>query len=170
MSRPFYSDAKTAKMCCCSSSNSSSSHFIYTRFFRKYWRYRHNYYTSKTVTIADVPFVGFVDVDIAPHFGVKYPQNPKFWSVNRRFQGKRAKYWKFQVIELTASILTKFGVTIETTKWSSWVVPIGAQQIQDGGRPPFWKPLNWHIFATVLLILMKFSMMTHTAPLQRIDC
>jgi len=28
---------------------------------------------------------------------------------------------------------------METIKWSSRVVPIGAQQIQDGGRPPFWK-------------------------------
>ena len=28
---------------------------------------------------------------------------------------------------------------METIKWSSWVVAIGAQQIQDGGRPPFWK-------------------------------
>ena len=34
-------------------------------------------------------------------------------------------------------------------KWSSWVVPINAQQIQDGGRPPFWKPLNRHISAIV---------------------
>ena len=36
-------------------------------------------------------------------------------------------------------IFTKFSVTIETTKWSSWVVPVGAQQIQDGGWPSFWK-------------------------------
>ena len=36
-----------------------------------------------------------------------------------------------------ASISTKFCTTIETIKNSSWVVPIGAQQIQDGGRPPF---------------------------------
>jgi len=56
----------------------------------------------------DVPFGGFVD--IAPHF----------WGVTRRFQAKLAKYWKFHVIETTASILTKFGITIEITKWSSW--------------------------------------------------
>jgi len=31
------------------------------------------------------------------------------------YQVKRAKYWMFHVIETTASILTKFGVTIETT-------------------------------------------------------
>ena len=67
------------------------------------------------------------------------PQNPNFGGVNRRFQAKRAKYWKFHVIETTASILTKFGTTTETTKWSSTVVPVGAKQIQDGGRLPFWK-------------------------------
>ena len=75
----------------------------------------------------DVPFGGFVDIA------------PNFWGVNRRFQAKLAKYWKFHVIETTASISTKFCITIETIKNSSWVVPIGAQQIQDGGRPPFWK-------------------------------
>ena len=64
---------------------------------------------------------------------------------------------EFHVIETTASILTKFGVTIETTKLSSWVVPVGAQQIQDGGRPSFWKPLNRHISPTVWMILMKFG-------------
>ena len=85
----------------------------------------------------DVPFGGFVN--IAPHFGDEIPRKPQFWGVNRRFQAKRAKYWKFHVIETTASISTKFWTTIETIKWSSWVIPIGAQQIEDGGRPPFWK-------------------------------
>ena len=84
----------------------------------------------------DVHFVGFVD--IAPHFRGEIPENPNFWCANRRFQAKRAKYWKFHVIT-TASISTKFCTTIETVKWSSWVVPIGAQEIQDGGRPLFWK-------------------------------
>ena len=51
----------------------------------------------------DVPFGGFVD--IAPNFGgeIPPPENPNFWGVNRRFQAKRAKYWKFYVIETTAS-------------------------------------------------------------------
>jgi len=31
----------------------------------------------------DVPFGGFVD--IAVYFGVKSPENPNFWGVNRRF-------------------------------------------------------------------------------------
>jgi len=55
--------------------------------------------------------------------GVKYPRKPNFWGVNRRFQAKRAKYWKFHVIETTASILTKFSTTIETVKWSSSTNP-----------------------------------------------
>ena len=74
----------------------------------------------------DVPFGGFVD--IAPHFGGEIPP-PICWGVNRRFQAKRAKYCNFHIIETTASILTKFGTTIDTTKWLSWVVPIGAKQI-----------------------------------------
>ena len=80
-----------------------------------------------------------VSLTLLPILGVKSPENPNFWGVNRRFQAKQAKYWKFHVIENTASISTKFCTTIETIKWSSWVVPIGAQQIQDGGRPPFKK-------------------------------
>ena len=76
----------------------------------------------------DVPFGGFVD--IAPNFWGEIPQKPQFWG---RFQAKRAKYWKFHVIETNASISTKFCKTIETIKYSSWVVQIGAQQIQNGG-------------------------------------
>ena len=38
----------------------------------------------------DVPIWGFVD--IAPILGVKSPENPNFWGMNRRFQAKRAKY------------------------------------------------------------------------------
>jgi len=102
-------------------------------------------------------FGGFVDV--APHFGGEIPQKPQFWAVNRRFQAKLAKYWKFHVIENTSSISTKFCTTIETIKRSSWVVPIGAQQIQDGGRPPLKKPLNRHIS-------IRFGTVTHIGLLQ----
>ena len=63
----------------------------------------------------DVPFGSFVD--IAPHFRGEIPRKP---------QAKRAKYWKFHVIETNASISTKFCTTIETIKKSSWVVPIAA--------------------------------------------
>jgi len=38
----------------------------------------------------DVPFGGFVD--IASRFRGEIRDNPNFWGVNRRFQGKRAKY------------------------------------------------------------------------------
>ena len=91
------------------------------------------------------------------------PKTPNFGGVNRRFQAKLSKYWKFHVIETTASICTKFGTTIETITWSSWLVPLGTHQIQNGGRPPFCKKtLNRHISATVWPILMKFGKMAHT--------
>ena len=41
---------------------------------------------------------------------------------------------------------------------------IRISQIQDGGRPPFWKLLNRHISATVWPILMKFCTITHMGP------
>jgi len=37
-------------------------------------------------------------------------------------------------------------------------------EIQDGGRPLIWKPLNRHISATVWPILMKFGKVTHIGP------
>ena len=92
----------------------------------------------------DVPFR--VSLALLPILGWNPPITPILGGMNRRFQAKWAKYWKFHVIETTASISTKFCTTIETIKKSSWVVPIGAEQIQDGGRPPFWKkPLNRYI-------------------------
>ena len=118
-----------------------------------------------TLTRSRVCLWGFVNT--VPHFEGEIPENPYFGGVNRRFQAKRAKSWKCHVIEPTAWISTKFCTTIETTKWSLWVVPIGAQQIQDGGRPPFWKPLNRRISATVRPILMKFGTMTHIGNFQR---
>ena len=60
-------------------------------------------------------------------------------------------------------IFTKFGKLMQDVSLNR------ADQIQDGGRPPFWKPLNRYISATVWPILMKFGMMTHIGPLQRID-
>jgi len=44
-----------------------------------------------------VSFVGFVD--IATHFGGGIPKNPNLGGLNRHFQGKGAKYWKFHAIE-----------------------------------------------------------------------
>ena len=60
-----------------------------------------------------------VSLTLLPILGVKYPKNPNFWGVNRRFQAKLAKYWKFHAIETTASISTKFCTKIETIKNSS---------------------------------------------------
>jgi len=81
-----------------------------------------------TLTRARMCLLG-VSLTLLPILGVKSPVNPNCGGVSRRFQAKRAKYWKFHVIETTASISTKFCTTIETIIWSSWVVPIGAQQI-----------------------------------------
>jgi len=48
----------------------------------------------------DAPFGGFVDIEI--------PQNPNFGGMIRHFQAKQAKYWKFHIIETTASISPNF--------------------------------------------------------------
>ena len=50
--------------------------------------------------------------------------------------------------------------------WSSLPVDCWVLKIQDGGRPPFWKPLNRHNSATVWRIVMKFGLMTHFNPLK----
>jgi len=74
-------------------------------------------------------------------------------------------YWKnvkiclqqnLHIVKTTALITTKFCTTIETTKYSSWLVQIRARQIQDGGRPPFEKLLNRDISTTIWPILTKF--------------
>jgi len=119
----------------------------------------------------------------------RWPNDPVPCGVNRRCQAKRAKYWKFYFIETTASILTKFDITIETTRWSSWMVPVSAQQIQDGadGRHfeknrdiatclrPFdqfwWNLAGWHILtpgigSTVKILNFWKSNMTAAAILK----
>ena len=118
--------------------------YLFIRFFHEL-TYRsdsstdfHAWWLKRRGFVQGCAFWGF-RWQLLPILGVKYPKNLNFWGVNRRFQAKRAKYWKFHVIETNASISTKFCTTIETNKNSSWLVPIGAQQIQDGGRPPFWK-------------------------------
>jgi len=104
---------KRPKMCRTSSS-STSSHFLFPRDFSGTIEDTDIINTPlEPLRPADVPFG--VLLTLFPILGVKYPQTPNFWGVNRRFQAKRAKYLKFHVIETTASILTKFGVTIETT-------------------------------------------------------
>ena len=59
----------------------------------------------------DVPFGGFAD--IVSNFGGEIPPKKQFWGRERRFQAKRAKYWKFHVIETDASISTKFGTLMQ---------------------------------------------------------
>jgi len=81
------------KMCRNSFSyNSFLSHFLFPRDFSVTIEDTDIINTPlEQLRPADVPFGGFVD--IAPHLGggVKYPPNPNFWGVNRRFQAKRAK-------------------------------------------------------------------------------
>jgi len=52
---------------------------------------------------------------------------------------------------------------IKTTKFSLWLVPKFAQQIQNGGWPPF-ENVNCNTSATVWQILMKFGMTMHIRP------
>ena len=72
----------------------------------------------------DVPFGVFVD--IAAHLWVQILQKPLFWSMNRRFQVKCAKYSNFHIIKTTVLITSKFCTVIKTTKYMylSWVVQI----------------------------------------------
>jgi len=72
MSRPFYSDAKKAKMCC-----SSLSHFLFPRDFSGTITDREIINTPlEPLRPADVPFGGFVD--IAPYFGGEMPRKSQF--------------------------------------------------------------------------------------------
>ena len=50
---------------------------------------------QKTLTRARMYLLG-VSLTMLLILGVKSPENPNFWGVNRRFQAKRAKYWKFR--------------------------------------------------------------------------
>jgi len=75
----------------------------------------------------------------APQLGVKSQKTPNFLGLNRRFQAKLAKSKNMHIIKTTAPIPTRFCTVIKTTKCPSCVVQTHAQQIQDGGRPPYWK-------------------------------
>ena len=131
----FTAMPKRPKMC----RSSSLSHLLFPRDF------------SRTVTDRDIintPLEPLQPADVllgvsltllSIFLGGESPENPNFGGVNRRFQAKRAKYWKYHIIENPASISTKFCTTMNTIKRSSSVVPISGQQIQDGGWPPSWK-------------------------------
>ena len=102
-----------------------------------------------------VPFGDFVDITPI-----------QFWGQNRRFQAKRAKYWKYHIIDNAVSSSTKnLGQRYRPpSSLVSRVVPICAQQIKDGGRPPFENALNRHISVVVWPILMTCSVATHVGP------
>jgi len=74
-------------------------------------------------------------------------------TVNRRFLGKRTQ--TFRVIETIISIATKFCTTIQTSKYSTRVIQIRVQLIQDSGRPPYLKPKNRDIFRDCLGLKVK---------------
>jgi len=106
---------------------------------------------------------------LLPILGMKFPKNPNFGGVNRFFQANLVKYWESHIIEATASISTKFCITIETTKWSSRVVRIRAQQIQDGGGRHLKNHKNRDISATVWPMFTKRGTMMQYGVLNRHD-
>jgi len=50
-------------------------------------------------------------------------------------------------MEITAPIPAKLCTVTETNNYSLWVIQARVQQIQDGGRPPFWKQFNRNILS-----------------------
>jgi len=81
-----------------------------------------------------VPFEGFVD--IAPHFGGEIPQNPNFWSMNRRFQAKTGKILK---VSHYGNYCIDFNQILHNDRdhqSSHCGRSQYAPNIQDGGRPP----------------------------------
>ena len=106
---------------------------------------------------------------ILSHFGGEILQKPNFWGVNRRFQAKGVKYWKFHIIETTASISTKFCKTIETIRSRrGWSQSAPSKSKMADGRHFEKKPLNRHISATGWPILIRFGTVAHIGLLQRI--
>jgi len=104
----------------------------------------------------------------------KSPQNSPFGGMNRHSKTWLIKYlnlhrsnrlliyYYWSIIETTVSIPTKFCTIIKTTKYSSRVAQTRVQQIQDGGRLPFWKTVKYgHISATVwpMNMLRTFSIL-----------
>ena len=91
---------------------------------------------------------------IFPYF---YPKKQPKRGVNRHYQTKCAKYLNFCIIKTTNAIADKLCTVIKTIKFSLWVVPKFAIQIQNGGWLPYWKKwINGYISAMVLLIWTKF--------------
>jgi len=91
MSRPFYSDAKKAKMC--RFFLFSLSHFLFSHDFSGTIADRDVINTPlEPLRPADVPFVGFVD--IALHFGGEIPRKLQFWGREWAFSSQTGKILK----------------------------------------------------------------------------
>jgi len=101
---------------------------IWTKFFYLYpflsnsrtGQTAHNIFTldgSNVRTHTRVCFF-FALVDITAHLGDQIAQKPQFGGVNRHFPAKHSKYWNVRIIKTTASIITKFYIVIETSKYS----------------------------------------------------
>jgi len=102
--------------------------------------------------------------------------------MKRHLQAKRAKYWKFHIIETTAShtpVLRPFFQDFNqilhndrdhhaVSRWVAQYVPNKSNKAD--GRHFEKKTLNPHISASVWQILMKSGLVTHAGPLQRTDC
>jgi len=98
--------------------------------------------------------------------GINDLPNPNLGSVKPNAQSIET----YIIIKTTASTPTKFCTTLKTTKCPS-LCDLGRPPFwkKDGKQPPFWKPLNRHISATVLPILMKFGTVTHNGPYKVTD-
>ena len=106
-----------------------------------------------------------VSLTLLPILGVKSPENPNFWGVNRSFQAKRAKYYRNYCID--------FNQILHNDR-NHQVVVVGGPNRRTTN--PRWrtgailkKPLNRYISATVWLILIRFGTVTHIGPLQWFD-
>ena len=83
----------------------------------------------------DVPFGGFVD--IASHFGGEIPRNPQFLGREEAFSSQTGKILK---VSCYRNYCIDFNQILHNDRDHRVVVvgvPIGTQQNQDGGRPPF---------------------------------
>jgi len=84
--------------------------------------------------------------------------------MNRRFQAKRAKYSNVCIFKTTNAIATKFCTVIKTIKFSLWVVPKFAPQIEKGWTAGILKNVKCDISVTVWPILVKFGTAMHIRP------
>jgi len=86
----------------------------------------------------------------------KFPQNPHFGGLNRHFKPNMRKIQiaisSHLCITLTWNLTGSCGQQQRLRGWSRMVV----KQFQDGGRPPYWKPIYRYISVKNHPISMKF--------------